>query len=88
VNTPTIIPADAKYCALCLRESPLRLSHIIPEFAYKPAYDEKHRAHAIPGHAPDDNFYVQKGFRYPLLCDECEGASSTTITKCRFAVFG
>ena len=30
-------------CALCQQESVLRNSHVIPEFAYRAAYDEKHR---------------------------------------------
>lgn len=69
--------AIAKRCALCLNEAELRLSHIIPEFAYKPMYDEKHRMHAVPGHAPETNFYLQQGLRYPLLCGACETLLNT-----------
>jgi hypothetical protein len=49
-----------------------------------------HRVHAIPGHAPDDNFYLQKGFRYPLLCDACERFLNTTYESpfCRFWMDG
>jgi hypothetical protein len=68
-------------CALCLRERELRSSHIVPEFAYKPAYDELHRMHAIPSHAPDENFYLQKGLRDPLLCAECEGFINDNYEK-------
>jgi hypothetical protein len=71
------ISSPANICALCLLKAELRLSHIIPEFSYKPTYDEKHRMHAIPGHAPEEDFWVQKGLRYPLLCDRCEGLLNT-----------
>jgi hypothetical protein len=58
-------------CKLCLQSKPLRGSHIIPEFFYRPAYDEKGRLVAIRS---DDRpaTLVQKGLRERLLCDECE----------------
>jgi len=31
-------------CRLCQKEKPLVQSHVIPEFLYRPLYDEKHRA--------------------------------------------
>lgn len=47
-------------------------SHIIPEFLYKPMYDEKHRFMILN---PDPNKPIrhgQKGLRETLLCHECE----------------
>ncbi len=58
-------------CKLCLLERDLRKSHIIPEFLYRPAYDEKHRYAAL---RQDKNGLdlIQKGFYEPLLCADCE----------------
>jgi hypothetical protein len=75
------MPPSQTICALCLRERKLRLSHIVPEFAYKPAYDDLHRMHAIPGHAPEEHAYLQKGLRDQLLCDECEGFVNDNFEK-------
>lgn len=59
-------------CALCLKETELRNSHIIPELLYRAVYDDKHRFHEISV-APDKrNNFVQKGIREPLLCEACE----------------
>lgn len=59
-------------CRLCQNDKPLHNSHVVPEFFYKPSYDEKHRIYArIRGklaHMPP----LQKGFREPLLCWDCE----------------
>jgi len=49
----------------------LRDSHILPEFIYKPMYDDKHRFEVIhPDQAPQK---MQKGLRERLLCGNCEG---------------
>ncbi len=59
-------------CRLCLRDRPLRNSHIASEFLYRELYDEKHRAFqadALKGGAPS---LIQKGLREPLLCTDCE----------------
>jgi hypothetical protein len=59
-------------CRLCEEDKPLQNSHVVPEFFYKPSYDEKHRIYArISGklaHMPP----LQKGLREPLLCCDCE----------------
>lgn len=47
-------------------------SHIIPEFVFKPLYDEKHRFHRISTDILEKNRYLQKGIREPLLCLDCE----------------
>lgn len=59
-------------CKLCMRERPLRNSHIIPEFLYRPLYDEKSRAQELDG-ATGKKRVLQKGLQEKLLCDECEG---------------
>jgi hypothetical protein len=59
-------------CALCLKEKELCNSHIIPEFFYKPLYDEKHRLQLIPSINEEKTHYEQKGLRENLLCEECE----------------
>ncbi len=59
-------------CKLCGNRRKLRHSHIIPEFPYKPLYDEKGRAFIA-----DSRFlsreYLQNGLREYLLCGACEG---------------
>ena len=62
-------------CALCLSNTDLCKSHIIPEFMYKPTYDSKHRAHETMLE-PYGQRYLQKGYRQRLLCKECEGRLS------------
>jgi hypothetical protein len=59
-------------CALCHSLNPLRNSHIIPEFQYKPIYDPKHRLLTISSNPQKRDRYVQKGLREKLLCDACE----------------
>ena len=57
-------------CRFCDRSAVLRKSHILPEFIYRPLYDDKHRAMTLPAHGP--SVYLQKGFRASLLCESCE----------------
>jgi hypothetical protein len=59
-------------CKLCLNESELHKSHIIPEFMYKPLYDDKHRFSRLTAKLPQDHKYLQKGIREYLLCSKCE----------------
>jgi hypothetical protein len=57
-------------CALCKLDRQLRNSHVVPEFFYKPVYDEKHRTQLLSG---DGSCRVlQKGLRKRLLCGDCE----------------
>jgi len=63
-------------CKLCLSEAKLCQSHIIPEFAYKPTYDSKHRFRNIYDAAGGKIKWEQKGFREELLCQRCETALS------------
>lgn len=61
-------------CRLCQSEGELRFSHILPEFLYKPLYDEKHRFIGLrPEPEPGANEdLLQKGIREYLLCGDCE----------------
>src|SRR5262249_44127067 len=61
-------------CALCHRTDPLCDSHVIPEFIYKPLYNNEHRM--VGWRATEAGLkheYVQKGLREQLLCATCEG---------------
>jgi hypothetical protein len=62
-------------CRLCLQLKPLRSSHILPEFAFKPLYDQKHGAveHTV---STASSRIIRKGYREKLLCDVCEGRFS------------
>lgn len=60
------------YCALCLQEKELRKSHIIPEFFYKPLYDQKHRLNVFVLNEDQKRYFKQKGLSEFLLCAECE----------------
>jgi len=59
-------------CALCRRASPLRRSHILPEFLYATVYDNIHRLQVLSTIPERGNWREQKGLREALLCDECE----------------
>src|SRR3989304_4401196 len=58
-------------CKLCQKKKSLRKSHIIPEFFYRPGYDEKGRLFVVRQGISEDR-YIQKGIREYLLCSECE----------------
>lgn len=62
-------------CALCGNSGPLRASHILPEFVYRPSYDEKHTAVFFDAHRGRHG-KRQKGFTQYLLCAVCEGKFS------------
>lgn len=59
-------------CKLCTKQRELCSSHIIPEFMWKPLYDQESRAVALDG-ASGRKRTLQKGLREYLLCRECEG---------------
>lgn len=58
-------------CALCLHESQLAKSHIIPKFAYEPVQDEKKRSLPLSPNS-DKLTFVQSGIKIELLCHQCE----------------
>jgi hypothetical protein len=59
-------------CRLCHTEGELRLSHIFPEFLYKPLYDEKHRMVGLQPIQSAKDDVLQKGLREYMLCASCE----------------
>lgn len=59
-------------CRLCNKEGALRKSHIIPEFIYKPLYDNKHRYYLLTSSPSKGPAKLQKGVREYLLCEGCE----------------
>lgn len=62
-------------CRLCKRRVDLVKSHILPEFLFRPAYDEKHRMKEVA--LPEfRSRVVQKGYREELLCFSCEARFS------------
>lgn len=58
-------------CKLCGRAEKLCQSHVIPEFVFKPIYDEKHRMRELTDRRKNTRA-LQKGLREPLLCEGCE----------------
>lgn len=68
-------------CILCQEPKKLCDSHIIPEFAYKSMYDEKHRAVTFAPTTPENSKYLQKGIRSELLCEGCEGFINDNYEK-------
>ena len=72
-RTPDAVRPERTTCALCKIPKPLQRSHIIPEFCYKPLYDNIHRAHLLDRrHTAGKARFIQKGEREPLLCFDCE----------------
>ncbi len=59
-------------CKLCRNLSPLRNSHVVPEFVFSPLYDEKHRMHVLSLQEQKPRPFEQKGLREKLLCGVCE----------------
>jgi len=59
-------------CKLCLYDRDLRHSHIVPEFNYRPMYDDKHRFMIVTADSTEPIRRQQKGMREYLLCDSCE----------------
>ncbi len=57
-------------CKFCNQERELCDSHIIPEFMYKPMYQEKHQFYELSNIKKVR--YHQKGLREKLLCKKCE----------------
>ena len=75
-------------CALCLEDSELRRSHIIPEFLYESLYDDKHRLQVLSLLPDRGNWREQKGLREPLLCDRCEQQLSVAEGYARKLLLG
>jgi hypothetical protein len=76
-------------CALCQQDRELCASHIIPEFFYKPVYDEKHRFYTFSTDPADEvEGPEQKGLREHLLCKDCEGKLSAWEGYARKVIYG
>lgn len=58
-------------CRLCNTPSELCRSHILPEFLYRPLYDEKHRFSILTAGVTGVR-YGQRGLTEKLLCHACE----------------
>lgn len=68
-------------CVLCENPKPLCKSHIVPEFAYRGIYDERHRIISFEPTTPEKSSYLQKGLRDHLLCKDCEGFINDKFEK-------
>ena len=75
-------------CNLCDADTDLRKSHIIPEFAYKTLYDDKHKFHVLSNSDKCRKPMEQKGLRERLLCGECEQKLSVKEKYAREALLG
>jgi hypothetical protein len=58
-------------CRLCEKPDELCRSHVLPEFLYRPLYDEKHRFLILRAEAVGER-YSQRGLTERLLCRACE----------------
>ena len=75
-------------CKLCHRETELMESHIIPEFFYKPLYDDLHRFYALSTDEEEKNRLMQKGLKEKLLCGQCEALISLWEKYVREVFYG
>jgi len=60
-----------RICPLCTKTKPLCDSHIIPEFLYTSAYNEKNQIAKVERGLRRSRL-LQKGIWEPLLCADCE----------------
>jgi hypothetical protein len=75
-------------CRLCGAKGALRKSHLIPEWLYRPLYDEIHRYHVINAAPFTSRRFEQKGLRERLLCQTCETKFSVYEGYARGVLFG
>ena len=75
------------YCKLCQNSTELIKSHIIPEWAYKPLYDEKHRFSSIETRIAKRAIYKQKGLTEKLLCLQCDSGIGRYDEYTRAVIF-
>ena len=59
------------HCKFCNQKPAVKKSHIIPEFMYKPIYDDKHKL-VVANTKLGELGERQKGYYEPLLCMDCE----------------
>ena len=65
-------------CRLCQQEAGLKLSHILPAFAFRWLKDSAGNAYIRRGMEP--NRRVQDGLKYYWLCSSCEGLLNLSET--------
>jgi len=75
-------------CQLCLKNENLCDSHIIPEFFYKPLYDDINRYLQFSTKPKIKNIYRQKGIWEKFLCENCEKYFSRLEDYARRILFG
>lgn len=63
-------------CRLCDHQGELRRSHVLPEFLYKPLYDNRHRSVGLKRNTGAKPDILQQGLREYLLCGGCESRLS------------
>lgn len=75
-------------CRLCGNIKNLCYSHIIPEFCFKPLYDEKGRLTKVSSNLSQKDRFLQKGLREYLLCESCENHFSKWEDYAKEVLFG
>jgi len=73
-------------CRLCLQDTQLCNSHVLPEFAYKPMYDKK-RFMMMKTDPHKAVQFKQKGLREHLLCQECDNVRLGRLEKYMKEIF-
>lgn len=68
-------------CRLCLRRLPLIKSHIVPEFLYRPLYNERHGMMGINSVGGRGWRLVRCGLYQRLLCEDCEHFLNVTYEQ-------
>jgi len=68
------------HCKYCNKQPAVKKSHIIPEFMYKPVYDENHKL-VVASKELKELGERQKGYYEPLLCVDCEGYFNDSFEK-------
>lgn len=68
-------------CDFCGQDGPLRKSHILPEFLYRPLYNSKGHMMGIHGQGRHGARTLQNGLKQNLFCPSCEGFFSTEYER-------
>ena len=70
-----------KKCVICCENAPIKNSHVLPRFVFR--WMIKTGGSQFLRHAGAPNKRVQDGFKYPLLCGDCE--TRTSLVEKHFA---
>lgn len=80
--------SDSTTCKLCVQEKEISKSHIIPEWAYRTLYDDKHKFYEL-GSKPDGARKIKRKGEYEnLFCTDCETQLSKLDEYARAIIFG